>query len=89
MNMDKNAWKAYHWTPLLINIDQMLLFSLCWKPLKDYLQKYYSAIDLKKPKSLMSTVFLKISWQVWTFIFFFVKKDVFELASIDLSNREY
>lgn len=49
MNKDKNAWKAYHWIPLLINIDQMLLFSLCWKPFKDYLQKYYSAIDLKKP----------------------------------------
>lgn len=29
MNIDKNAWKAYHCIPLLINIDQMLLFSLC------------------------------------------------------------
>lgn len=37
MNMDKNAWEPYHWIPLLINIDQMLLLSLCWKPLKDYL----------------------------------------------------
>lgn len=47
MSEDKNAWKAYHWIPVLINIGQML-FSLCLKLLKDYLQKYYSAIDLER-----------------------------------------
>ena len=85
--MDKNAWKAYHWIPLLINIDQMLLFSLCWRPLKDYLQKYYNAIDLRKQIPELHC-FLKISWQVLSFIFL-VKKDGFELAAVDLSNQEY
>lgn len=89
MNMDKNAWKAYHWIPLLINIDQMLLFSLCWKPLKDYLQKYYSAIDLKKTNPWSPLFFWKSVDKFGLFFFFFVKKDVFELASVDLSNREY
>lgn len=88
MSKDKNAWKAYHWIPVLINIGQML-FSLCLKLLKDYLQKYYSDIDLEKQIPEAHCSLKKNQLTRVLFVCFLVKKDAFKLAAIDLSNWEY